>query len=277
MVSKPATCCTGASSKGSTLVTREEISEASPRVSGASADHAPAGFLDRGQNGVLIEWTDGAQIDQLYRRVGLFGRLAASTTIARHRLRSVPSVTTRAFQWAGCTPRWGRVPESAVDPFGFEENHWLRLESKRSTVPWRRTAWRASPPSNQVGERKWLLVHRSKVPGHESHHQAPVRSSEPKIVHGSASGTVRRASSWVVGRAHEPFKLQLGNGSHAVHGKPNRTADDSRFGQRGIHHPVRSKFRLQASVARNTPPLIPTSSPKMMTRSSSRISQARHR
>ena len=70
------------------------------------------------------------------------------------------------------------------------------------------------------------------------------RDREAATSPGAESSRVR--AKLVVGRAHESLELKFGNGTHAVHRQSNRTADDARFSQRGIHHPVRPKFSLQS-------------------------------
>ena len=201
------------------------------------ADYTAAGLLDRGQNGVFIERTDGAEIDQLNGGIALLGGLCC---FDHH---GAPS-HHREVGAFGDNPglangqRVGLVghglPESAVDPLGLEENHrvWISNGCDQQSLG---VVWRGGHhhfQSRLVGVDgfwsigvKFRSVDATTVRDTYGHRNREATSSSC-----AESRGVR--AELVVGRAHESFELKFGNGSHAVHRQSNGTADDARFSQR---------------------------------------------
>jgi len=78
----------------------------------------------------------------------------------------------------------------------------------------------------------------------------------------------------VDGRMDEAGELDLGDRAEALRRQPDGDARDRRLGERRVVHPVGPKRRSRPSVARNTAPSAPTSSPMTMTAGSSCIARA---
>ncbi len=97
------------------------------------------------------------------------------------------------------------------------------------------------------------------APGHAQHHRATQTAA------GAVAHARGMADDVIDHRIHEAVELRFGNRLHALRGQTDRQAGDGGFIQRRIDDALGPNSWIRPEVARNTPPLTPTSSPSTST------------